>query len=353
MTFTRLNALTAFEARFEAQKIAFGPVVFQCVRIAQKKGLLAALDEGEPLTRAMLVERFACSAYAVDVLMESCLSAGVVTHNEAGFTLTKIGYYIVRDRMTQVNFDFVQDVCYAGLADLEASLDRGEPVGLRHLGDWETIYHGLSDLPEPARTSWFGFDQYYSDGAFPAALPYVFARAPHRIMDIGANTGKWALQCLGHDSAVRVTLLDLPIQLALARANIEAAGHAARTELHPIDLFDESRCFPGEQDVVWMSQFLSCFSLAQIGGILRRARAALAPGGSVFVLDTFWDRQAYEMAAYCLINTSPYFTALANGRSKMYRASEYIECAAAEGLILRDTVDGLGLSHSLLRFEVA
>jgi hypothetical protein len=353
MNFGNSNSLTAFEARFEAQKIAFGPVVFQCVRIARKKGLLAALVEGKPIARDTLSERFGLSTYAVDLLMESCLSAGVVSVGEAGYELTKTGYYIVRDRMTQVNFDFVQDVCYSGLGDLEASLDSGEPVGLRHLGDWQTIYHGLSALPEPARTSWFDFDQYYSDGAFPAALPYVFARKPRRIMDIGANTGKWALQCLGHDAEVTMTLLDLPIQLEVAQKNIEAAGHSARASLHPVDLLDQSRRFPGDQDVVWMSQFLSCFSLAQIGGILRRAREALAPGGSVFILDTFWDRQAYEMASYCLINTSPYFTALANGRSKMYRASEYIECATAEGLVLRDTVDGLGLSHSLLRFEAA
>ena len=31
---------SAFAARFEAQKIAYGPVVFQCVRYAWKRGML-------------------------------------------------------------------------------------------------------------------------------------------------------------------------------------------------------------------------------------------------------------------------------------------------------------------------
>ena len=35
----------AFDARFEAQKIAFGPVVFHCVRYAWKRGMLQALGE--------------------------------------------------------------------------------------------------------------------------------------------------------------------------------------------------------------------------------------------------------------------------------------------------------------------
>ena len=36
---------SAFSARFEAQKIAFGPVVFQCVRYAWKRGMLQALAQ--------------------------------------------------------------------------------------------------------------------------------------------------------------------------------------------------------------------------------------------------------------------------------------------------------------------
>ena len=41
---------------------------------------------------------------------------------------------------------------------------------------------------------------------------------------------------------------------------------------------------------------------------------------------------------------------MANGVSKMYRASEYIEFATAAGLRLVDIRDGIGLSHSLLTF---
>ena len=87
--------------------------------------------------------------------------------------------------------------------------------------------------------------------------------------------------------------------------------------------------------------------------ILRRAAASLDDGGRVFILDTFWDRQRFDIAAYCIINTSPYFTAMANGVSKMYRAQEYIAFAADAGLRLVDIRDGVGLSHSLLTFAKA
>jgi hypothetical protein len=103
-------------------------------------------------------------------------------------------------------------------------------------------------------------------------------------------------------------------------------------------------------DLVWMSQFLSCFSESVIASILARAAASLAPGGQVLIMDTFWDRQRYDIAAYCLINTSPYFTAMASGNSKVYESADYIRLCEAAGLRLLTARDGIGYCHSLLRF---
>jgi len=345
--------LSAMQARYEAQKIAFSPVVFQCVRIAWKRGILAALAAAgrKPLSTATLAEQSKLSQYAVGVLLETALSAGVVNREGDDWLLGKSGHWMVSDSLTQINFDFVNDVCYLGLADLEASLEQGKPIGLRNLGDWETIYQGLSVLPEPARTSWFRFDHYYSDSAFPAALPHVMKLAPRRLMDIGANTGKWTRMCLESDPALHVTMLDLPIQLEVAQRNLSEAGLLERATPHPIDLLDQSAAFPQGQDVVWMSQFLCCFSEEVIRSILARARACLAPGGRILVLDTFWDRQAHEIAAFCLVNTSPYFTALGSGVSKMYESGAFIAAARDVGLRLADVRDNLGIAHSLLSFE--
>ena len=342
--------LTAFQARYEAQKIAFGPVVFQCVRIAWQKGLLASLAQGA-LSSEQLMAKHQMSAYALNVLLESCLSAGVVALVNDCWQLEKTGYMLVNDKLTQVNFNYVHDVCWQGLFDLEKCLDAELPLGLAHLGPWQTIYQGLSDLPEPVKTSWFEFDHYYSDSAFPEALPKVFESAPQRLMDIGANTGKWAKQCLDFNPDVELTLVDLPIQLNVAQANLSAAGLLGRVSLAPRDLLSADLAFPKGHDVIWMSQFLSCFSLDNIGRILSKAAEALPVGGKLYILDTFWDRQQFDIAAYCLINTSPYFTCMASGNSKIYRATEYIACAEQAGLVLSQSWDGLGISHTLLQFH--
>ena len=67
-------------------------------------------------------------------------------------------------------------------------------------------------------------------------------------------------------------------------------------------------------------------------------------------MDTFWDRQQYDIASYCLINTSPYFTAMASGNSKIYQSADYVRLAEAAGLRLLTARDGIGYCHSLLRF---
>lgn len=346
---------SAFAARFEAQKIAFGPVVFQCVRYAWKRGMLQALAEAGDIGRTVeeLEATGRWTAYALKVVLESCLSAAVVRLREGRYVLDKAGYCVLTDTITQVNMDFINDVCYVGLAALDRALDEKRPAGLAALGPWPTLYEGMTELPEPARTSWFAFDHHYSDTSFPEVMPDVFATAPRRVMDIGANTGKFACAALRHNEEVELHLVDLPQQLRVAEQTLVDAGLRERARLHPIDMLDAGKPFPSGMDVVWMSQFLSCFSEDVIAGIFERAAGALAPGGQVLVMDTFWDRQRYDIAAYCLINTSPYFTAMANGNSKVYEATDYLRLAGRSGLVLVDSRDGIGYGHTLLRLARA
>jgi hypothetical protein len=346
---------SAFAARYEAQKIAFGPVVFQCARYAWKRGMLQALAEagGAGLTIAEMAATKTWTEYALKVVLESCLSAGVVLLREGRYVLDKTGYCILTDRITQINIDFNHDVCYEGMLRLEESLDRQQPVGLEALGDWPTLYEGMAELPEPAKASWFAFDHYYSDISFPVILADVFATAPRHLMDVGANSGKFACAALAYDPAVQLHLLDLPQQLASAERSLQKAGVRERAQLHPTDLLDTEQALPAGMDLIWMSQFLSCFSEEAIASILRRAAAALAPRGQLLILDTLWDRQRYDIASYCLINTSPYFTAMASGNSKVYESADYIRLAEAAGLRLLTMRDGIGYCHSLLRFEAA
>jgi SAM-dependent methyltransferase len=333
----------------QVHQLAFAPLFFQAAMAARNTGVLAAVHaaKSDGLVPAEVAERAGVALYAARVLLEGCLAIELVSLEDGRYRLTDAGQLWLFDRMTQVNANFVQDVCYAGAARFDDSLRTGKPAGLEVFGRWSTIYEGLTELPPDVQHSWFAFDHFYSDAAFPQAFPSVFARPPRTLLDVGGNTGKWALLCLRRDPDVEVTVLDHPGQLARLRANAAAAGLDARLHTVAADLLDHARPFPGGFDVVWMSQFLDCFGEADIARLLERSKAALAPGGRLCIMEAFWDRQANDVGEVVLQGLSLYFTCMANGTSRMYHSEDFVALIASAGLrIVSD--EPIGMSHTLL-----
>jgi hypothetical protein len=355
-----LDRIRAVDAKFEAQKIAFAPLTFQAIRALLELGILQKIsDAGDAgLTREEAAEAAGVSVYGVGVLGEIALGMNVLklrlgAEGEERFVLGKIGWFLLEDDMTRVNFNFANDICYQGAFDLTESARTGTPRGLRVFGEqWRTIYEALSSLPERAKKSWFAFDHFYSDIAFPEALPLVFATPPHRLFDIGGNTAKWAIKCCAYDPAVQVTIIDLPGQTAVAEKNAADAGFGDRIAPYPCDALDPAAPFPPGADAIWMSQFLDCFSLDQVTAILRKIHAAVTGDAAIWVLEPLWDMQKFDAAAYSLQATSLYFTCMANGNSKMYRFAELTGAIEKAGFELSCAHHGLGSnSYSLLRFR--
>jgi hypothetical protein len=326
------------------------PFAFQGALAARDLGLLAAVRT--PATADQLVHATGLPATSVAVLLEACLACELVAEvAPASWTLTTVGTVWLGDPQVVRDADFTHTVCWHGLADLPAALRAAAPVGLRRFGPWPTIYAGLTQLAPEVRRAWSAYDHGHSDSAFPAAIAQLRRTAPATVLDVGGNTGRFAVALLGADPQVRVTILDHPGQVSEAQANLAAAGHAARATAVGLDLGDPGQAFPTAQDAVWMSQFLDCFAPAEVVDLLSRARAALAPAGSVWVLEVCPDRQRVPAAAASLRLASLYFTALANGVSRFYRGSELIAWAAAAGLQMTEAHDGLGSAHTLFRFQ--
>ncbi|GAB2672805.1 methyltransferase [Flavihumibacter cheonanensis] len=345
------DRLTAVEAKEAAQRVAFGPVMFQAAQAMRKNGLLQVIrDAGKAgITIEEAASRSGLSHYGARVLMEAGLGMGAFLLNEDKYTITKMGFFLLSDPLTNVNMNFIDDVCYDGLASLEESIATGKPVGLKVFGEWNTIYEALSKLPPQVQKSWFEFDHYYSDGSFPLVLPMVFATGVKKIIDIGGNTGKWSISCAQYAPDIYVTIMDLPGQVSMAQAKIRELGLEDRIHFHPVNILDENQQFPKGHDGIWMSQFLDCFSDAEITSILKRCYEAIDENGYVFILENFWDCQRFEGAAFSVQMTSLYFTALANGNSQMYDSKVFKKCIYDAGLRIEEQIDHIGEGgHTLL-----
>ncbi len=319
--------MKTLEALYEAQKIAFSPFVFQTAATLIELNVLETIESNREnkLTIDELTQKVDVSKYGLTVLLEMAIAAGMVTSDEEGkLELTKVGYFVLTDKMTKVNLNFTQDVCYLGLFNLTDAIKKGTPEGLKMIGDWPTVYEGLSQLPDKIKKSWFDFDHYYSDNAFGEALEIIFKNNPKQIFDIGGNTGKWAIASAKHNPNVQVKILDLPGQINLAQQNINTINDIKdRVSYLPINMLDPLSEIPAGADVYWMSQFLDCFSEQEIENILLKIKKNCAADSDIYIMETFIDDQKFQAASYSLIATSLYFTAIANGNSKMYSKSVF------------------------------
>ncbi|HEY0768971.1 MAG TPA: class I SAM-dependent methyltransferase, partial [Sphingobacteriaceae bacterium] len=341
--------LSALEAKEKAQWIAFAPVVFQTSRVLRDSGNLKAVESNvNGLTLAEIVSKVKLPQYGVRVLVEAALGIGLLTFRSDKYFVTKTASFLLHDTLTKVNMDFIHDVCYNGMFYLDESVKNEKPEGLKVFGNWPTIYEALSKLPAQVQKSWFAFDHFYSDYAFPDVLPYVFDNKPKTLLDIGGNTGKWAIQCAEYDPAVQVTIMDLPGQVDMAKKQIAQKGLSGRISFFETNILDESLPFPQNFDAIWMSQFLDCFSDEQIKSILRRCHKALSGNGRVYILEPFWNRQRFKASAFALQQTSLYFTAMANGNSQMYHSENFIGYVREAGFVVEEQKDLIGVSHTLL-----
>src|SRR5438309_3859508 len=102
MKYFASDSRTAYEAKAEAQRIAFAPIVFQACRVLRDTGILELVQQSGAagVTLAEMVSKIELPPYGIKVLMESGLGIGLFCVNNDRFTLTKLGYFILRDPMT-------------------------------------------------------------------------------------------------------------------------------------------------------------------------------------------------------------------------------------------------------------
>ncbi len=345
------KTIRAIDALQEAQKIAFAPFIFQTTVSLRKLGVFDLIFEERlngGVTIREISKALSVSEYGLSVLLEIAESYDILTKDVNGkFELTKTGYFLNYNKTVEVNLNFTNDVCYQGLFHLNDAIKTGKPEGLKVLGNWDTIYDGLSQLTPEVQKSWFEFDHHYSDGIFEEALNRVFKNHPKTIFDIGGNTGKFALHCFNYDTHVEVQIFDLPGQLKKALSNIKNQGFGERIIGHEINWLHNNPKIPYGADVIWMSQFLDCFSEDEIVKILTISAAAMYSDTELIIIETFTDRQKFDNAKFVLEATSLYFTVMANGNSKMYNSNVFGKLIERAGLKITEDLP-IGDFHTML-----
>jgi hypothetical protein len=130
-----------------------------------------------------------------------------------------------------------------------------------------------------------GFHRAMSCLTAPIAVAVTRACDPRRfrsILDIAGGQATLLASLLEHAPAARGALLETRGAIAAARATLEARGLAGRVELVAGDMFE---ALPPGHDAHVLKHVLHDWDDERAGQILRRSRAAIAPGGRVLVVD--------------------------------------------------------------------
>lgn len=112
-------------------------------------------------------------------------------------------------------------------------------------------------------------------------------RLGERMLDLGGGPGTYAWAWARRHPDAAVTLFDIPETLRVARKVLAEKGAKGRVKLLAGDFMKDP--VGGPYDFVWISQILHAFSREECLLILRKAHAALAPGGRVAIQEFLLD----------------------------------------------------------------
>jgi 2-polyprenyl-3-methyl-5-hydroxy-6-metoxy-1,4-benzoquinol methylase len=299
------------------------------LKAAVELDLFTAIGEGanEP---ALLAKRLQAAERGVRILADYMTVQGFLRKENGKYQLTQ---------ESAVFLDRRSPACMGSMAGFLANEDNVHRFSLLA----ESVRRGgtaldAGDTSKPMDDRWVTFARSMAPMAAPMAgvlSQIVNADAPTgkpvRVLDIAAGHGMYGITVAKNNPDVRVTAMDWPAVLEVAKENAKAAGVAERFSTLPGSAFDADL---GEgYDYVFLTNFLHHFDIPTNEKLLRRFYAAMKPGGRALTVEFVpnEDRVSPPMAAcfstVMLANTDAGDAYTFVEYEKMFRAAGFKNCS--------------------------
>ncbi|MEA2204430.1 MAG: hypothetical protein QOE77_1206 [Blastocatellia bacterium] len=246
---------------------------------------------------------------AINLEVFSAIGAGNSTAGDLARTCdaAERGMRILCDYLVIMGFLTKQDTHYVLTPDSAMFLDKKSPAYLGGTIDFllsPVLTGGFKDITAAVRKGgtvmdhegtvtpdhpvWVDFARAMAPMmALPAHLMAELvdpaANGKLKILDIAAGHGLFGLGFAKRNPDAEVTAVDWPNVLAVAEENAAAAGVGERYHLNPGSAFDVD--YGSGFDLVLFTNFLHHFDPPTCETLLRKAHAALAPGGRAVTLE--------------------------------------------------------------------
>ncbi len=274
---------------------------------AVRTGMTARLAQ-RPATAAELADDLGLDPLPTQLLLDCLRSAGHLTCRAGRYQLSRSSRRWLDPESALGVTQFVAGTAdywtwWAGLEEVTRS---GQPFG-HHDAPADDPYwrRYLSGQLELARLS-----------AAEVARKLRLPGDPRSLLDIGGGHGWYSAQLCRRYPRLTATVLDLPGSAAIGREIIAGAGLADRVRYRDGDATTAQ--LGGGYDCVLCFNLLHHLAEEQIPRLLAKAHAALAPGGSLAVMDAFAEPSHRQSAAG---NVLGLFVYLSSG-SRMHTPAE-------------------------------
>lgn len=253
-----------------------GPA-FRIVLAALRLDLFERLAS-QPLTAASLAQSLGTDPQGTQLLLSALAPLGYVKFSNGAYVLTEMSRKWLTGSGT-VNlapfFRYWGAVIEEFFPRLEESLRSGRPA--------VNLYTWLEQHPEVARDFQEGMvaltDYAKDDVVARISLP----PATKRLLDVGGGHAAYTIALCQRYPALEAVVFDSLQALVVGRAQIEAAGLAARVMMQSGDFLHED--LGTGFDVVLLFNIIHGLTPTQNLDLLRKAKAALNPGGQVILLE--------------------------------------------------------------------
>jgi hypothetical protein len=263
------------------QMVLYG-MVAKTVYAAAELGLADLLAEG-PRTTAELAELTGAHGPSLRRLLLALAGLGLVTQTGTdGFELADLARPLRTDAPNSIR-DLVRMMCgpavWRSWDELVPSVRTGEPAwDLAHGVTWTEYY---ARDPEAAAIFNRAMAEHTRDTA-PGVLAAADLSRFRTVVDLGGGDGTLISHVLRAHPEVEGVVFDVPTGLATTAAKLAAAGVASRCQVVSGDFFVS---VPPGADAYLLKQVLHDWDDERATAILRNVRAAVAPGGRVFVIE--------------------------------------------------------------------
>jgi SAM-dependent methyltransferase len=253
---------------------------------ALELGMIDVLQQG-PATTGALARRTGSDEAGANLLLALLSASGVVEVNGEQVKLTAPFVDALRYRdLLEAKIEFAQLVAPDFIGHFSALLI-DPPRFMREARLFELFDYrwALIDSPENRRDTWrwMRFTTVLTKYEGAACFDCFDVGGCRRMLDIGGNSGEFALQACRRNPRLRATVFDLPVVCRLGREHLAGEPEAPRIEFIEGNALTDP--LPGGFDLVCFKSMLHDWPEDAAGHLLARAAQCLAPGGTLLIFE--------------------------------------------------------------------